>query len=65
MSSFRDDGALALDWLASYFERLRDFPVLAQVEPGEIRGRLPASLPETPESFEESSAISRTCCFPA
>jgi aromatic-L-amino-acid decarboxylase len=51
-SSFRDDGALALDWVASYLERLRSFPVVAQVEPGEIRARLPATLPEAPEPFE-------------
>ena len=52
MSSFRDDGALALEWVASYLERLRDFPVLAQVEPGDIRARLPVSPPETAEPFE-------------
>ena len=34
MSTFRDDGAAALDWVASYLERLRDYPVLARVEPG-------------------------------
>ena len=49
--SFRDDGAAAVDWVASYLERLRDFPVLAQIEPGELRGRLPASPPETAEPF--------------
>jgi len=49
--SFREDGAAALDWVADYLERLREFPVLAQVEPGEIRSRLPAEPPETPESF--------------
>ena len=52
MSSFRDDGTLALEWVASYLERLRDFPVLAQVEPGDIRARLPVSPPETAEPFE-------------
>ena len=34
---FREDGAAAVDWVASYLERLRDYPVLAQVEPGELR----------------------------
>jgi hypothetical protein len=29
--SFREDGALALDWVASYLERVREFPVLSQV----------------------------------
>lgn len=52
MSSFRDDGALALDWIASYLERVGDLPVLAQVEPGQIRAALPESAPEEPEPFE-------------
>ena len=51
MSSFRDDGALAVDWVASYLERVRDLPVLAQVEPGAIRASLPTSPPEEPEPF--------------
>jgi aromatic-L-amino-acid/L-tryptophan decarboxylase len=54
--SFRDDGAATLDWVAGYLERLRDFPVLAQVEPGEIRARLPA---EPPEHGEEFAAVLR------
>jgi aromatic-L-amino-acid decarboxylase len=49
--SFRDDGAATLDWVAGYLERLRDFPVLAQVEPGDIRSRLPAEPPERGEQF--------------
>ncbi len=54
--SFREDGFAAVDWVASYLERLRDFPVLAQVEPGELRSTLPQAPPETPEPF---SAILR------
>ncbi|MEO5576520.1 MAG: pyridoxal-dependent decarboxylase [Gaiellaceae bacterium] len=49
--SFRDDGAAAVEWVASYLERLRDVPVLAQVEPGELRAKLPAAPPETAEPF--------------
>jgi len=52
VSSFRDDGALALDWIASYLERVGELPVLAQVEPGQIRAALPESPPEEPEPFE-------------
>ncbi len=51
MSSFRDDGALALDWVASYLERVGELPVLSQVEPGQIRAALPASPPDEPEPF--------------
>ena len=51
MSGFRDDGALALEWVASYLERVGDLPVLSQVEPGEIRAALPAGPPDEPEPF--------------
>ena len=49
--SFREDGALTLDWVASYLERVREFPVLSQVEPGALRAALPAAPPDEPESF--------------
>ncbi len=51
VSTFRDDGAAALEWVASYLERVREYPVLSRVEPGEIRAALPASPPEEPEPF--------------
>ncbi|MDP9303345.1 MAG: aminotransferase class V-fold PLP-dependent enzyme [Actinomycetota bacterium] len=49
--TFREDGAAALEWAARYLERVGDLPVLAQVEPGDIRGRLPAAPPERGEPF--------------
>lgn len=49
--SFRSDGVAALEWVERYLETSREQPVLAQVEPGEIRSRLPASAPEEPEPF--------------
>jgi aromatic-L-amino-acid decarboxylase len=51
MSTFRDDGAAALEWAASYLERVRGLPVLSQVEPGAIRSALPDRAPETAEPF--------------
>ena len=51
MTDLRSDGAAALDWAARYLERVHELPVLAQVEPGEITSRLPASPPEEPEPF--------------
>src|SRR4029077_5679341 len=44
--ALRDDGAAALDWVASYLERVRELPALAQVAPGDVRAALPASAPE-------------------
>ncbi len=51
MTDLRRDGAAALDWAARYLERVGELPVLAQVEPGAIRGRLPRSAPEHGEPF--------------
>ncbi len=49
--SFREDGAAAVDWIASYLESIRERPVLAQVEPEDIRAALPSSPPDEPEPF--------------
>jgi len=50
--SLRDAGPAALEWAADYLERVTELPVLAQVEPGEIRARLPAEPPEHAEPFD-------------
>ena len=44
--SFREDGQAAVEWAARYLEQVGDYPVLAQVEPGEMRAQLPPSPPE-------------------
>jgi aromatic-L-amino-acid decarboxylase len=49
--SFREDGQAALEWAARYLERVPELPVLARVQPGEIRARLPASPPEQGDPF--------------
>jgi aromatic-L-amino-acid decarboxylase len=51
VSDLRADGRAALEWAASYLERVGDLPVLAAVSPGEIRARLPEHPPEEPEPF--------------
>ncbi|MGZ4303090.1 MAG: pyridoxal phosphate-dependent decarboxylase family protein [Gaiellaceae bacterium] len=51
--SFREDGAAALEWCARYLEQVGEFPVLAQVEPGDVRKRLPPSPPEHGEPFAD------------
>jgi aromatic-L-amino-acid/L-tryptophan decarboxylase len=56
VTDLRSDGAAALEWAARYLERVGELPVLAQVKPGEVRARLPASAPAEPEPF---SAILR------
>jgi aromatic-L-amino-acid/L-tryptophan decarboxylase len=51
MNDFREDGREALEWVARYLERAGELPVLAQIEPGAVRSRLPASAPEQGEPF--------------
>jgi aromatic-L-amino-acid decarboxylase len=49
---FRQHGRQMVDWIADYYERIETYPVLSQVQPGEIRSRLPANAPAHGEPFE-------------
>jgi aromatic-L-amino-acid/L-tryptophan decarboxylase len=48
---FRREAHRIADWIADYFAAPERFPVLARVQPGDIRTALPPSAPEGPESF--------------
>lgn len=48
---FRRFGYRIVDWIADYFNRLEQFPVLSQVEPDRLKNELPASPPEEGEDF--------------
>ncbi|MDP9118110.1 MAG: pyridoxal-dependent decarboxylase, partial [Actinomycetota bacterium] len=48
---FRRHGHEVIEWIAAYYERIESFPVLAQVEPGQITASLPAAAPQTGEPF--------------
>lgn len=50
---FRRRGKQVIDWLADYFARIEEFPVLAQTKPGEVRASLSQSPPQRGERFEE------------
>lgn len=52
-TDLRRDGAAALEWAASYLDRVSELPVLARVRPGEIRSRLPSKPPDGPEPFAD------------
>ena len=49
---FRRHGRAVVDWIADYYERVESYPVLSQVQPGEIRAGLPAQAPLHGEPFE-------------
>lgn len=50
---FRRHGHAFVDWMADYLDNVEQYPVKAQVAPGEIAAQLPASPPEQPEDMAE------------
>jgi aromatic-L-amino-acid decarboxylase len=49
---FRRLGHQVVDWIADYRERAATLPVMSRVAPGDIKAQLPATPPQSPESFE-------------
>ncbi|HEY9284095.1 MAG TPA: pyridoxal-dependent decarboxylase [Pyrinomonadaceae bacterium] len=50
---FRRHGRAVVDWIADYFERIEQLPVLARTEPGELISKLPAAPPDAGEPMDE------------
>ena len=50
---FRRFGHELIDWIAEYFERIEQLPVLSQIQPGDLKAQLPASPPRTGEPMEQ------------
>jgi aromatic-L-amino-acid/L-tryptophan decarboxylase len=50
---FREAAHRHANWIADYFERVRDLPVLPSILPGALLDSLPRSAPETGESLDE------------
>ncbi len=49
---FRHHGRAVIDWIADYQEKVESFPVLSQIQPGQIRNLLPQNPPLHAEHFE-------------
>jgi aromatic-L-amino-acid decarboxylase len=49
---FRRLGYELIDWIADYFDDIDQLPVLAAVEPGDLKAKLPAVAPEQGEPME-------------
>jgi len=49
---FRREGHRLVDWIADYLDHAERYPVLSQVQPGDIRSALPTAPPERGEPFE-------------
>jgi len=50
---FRKHGYELIDWIADYFENIEEYPVLAKINPGDIKAKLPKSPPSKNESMED------------
>jgi len=51
-NNFRKSAHQVVDWIADYLEKIEDFPVKSNLEPGEIFNALPGSPPDQGESFD-------------
>jgi len=49
---FRRFGHEFVDWIADYFERVEDLPVLAAIEPGDLKAQLPEAPPQQGEPMD-------------
>lgn len=50
---FRRFGYEVIDWIAEYFERIENLPVLSQIEPNSLKNNLPEEAPAAGEDFGE------------
>src|SRR5688500_695248 len=50
--AFRKEAHRIADWIADYFASPERFPVLSQVQPGDVRKALPDSAPDRGEPFD-------------
>src|SRR2546423_15562928 len=50
---FRRYGHEVVDWISDYLSHVERYPVLARVEPGELRSQLPSSPPQRGEPMDE------------
>ena len=50
---FRKAGYKAIDWIADYYDHIENYPVFPQVQPGEIRSKLPKEPPQKGKKYED------------
>lgn len=53
---FRKYGKEMIDWIADYYENLEKYPVLSQVNPGDIKKQIPGFPPTEGQPFAEIMA---------
>tara|TARA_B100001248_G_scaffold59719_1_gene40929 strand:- start:1645 stop:3084 length:1440 start_codon:yes stop_codon:yes gene_type:complete len=50
---FRKAGYKAIDWIADYYEKIEDYPVMSQLSPNEIINNLPDNPPIEGKKFDD------------
>lgn len=50
---FRKFGYRMVDWIADYIENIENYPVLAQISPGDVKNKFDAAPPRTGKPFED------------
>ncbi len=53
VDDFRRHGHEIVDWIGDYLARVEKYPVLAQIEPGELKAQLSPSAPTHGEKMED------------
>ena len=53
VEEFRKYGYQFIDWIADYLKNIDEYPVLAQIHPGDVKNKLPQSPPTQSESLED------------
>lgn len=64
IEEFRNKGYQMIDLVAEYMENIESYPVLSQLDPGDIYQGFPASPPEQGEPFEDVLNDVRERIFP-
>ena len=41
INEFKENGYKVIDWIADYYENIESYPVLSQINPGDLRKALP------------------------
>lgn len=63
-NEFRRQAHLMVEWMADYLENIEDYPVKANVEPGQIYDQLPTSPPQSGESMDNIFADFQSIILP-
>jgi aromatic-L-amino-acid decarboxylase len=64
LEEFRRHGHRLIEWIADYLAHADRYPVLARVQPGEVRARLPAAPPSRPEPMDSILADFQSILLP-